>query len=58
MKKFRVEITDNGEKDVMYIIAPSLLEAKERLRNFCGEIPESLLIWSEVERIPKNQIPL
>lgn len=47
-----------AEDDVMYIQADSLSEAKERLKKFCGEIPESLLTWEPVpfESVPEGEL--
>lgn len=51
MKIFKVE----AQGDTMYIQAPSQLKAQERLEEMCGFIPEELLTWSEVKKLPKGE---
>jgi hypothetical protein len=45
----------DAEGDTVYIQARSEQEAKEILFSKMGEIPESLLSWSTVAKLPKDE---
>ena len=51
VKIFKVE----AEGDTMYIKRETLAEAKARLAEICGDIPPSLLKWTEVPKLPKGE---
>lgn len=50
-KIFRFEV----EGDTIYIQAPDKDAARKRLFIFTGEIPDSLLTWSEVDSLPEGE---
>lgn len=50
-KIFRVK----AQGDTLYIRAPTLDGAKLRLVEAMGVIPERLLSWSEVKKLPKGE---
>jgi hypothetical protein len=51
MKIFKVE----AQGDTLYILARTQEEAKIELSEKIGYIPESLLTWSEVKKLPKGE---
>jgi len=51
LKIFKCE----AQGDTVYIEAPNLDRAKVRLEQVMGKIPESLLKWSEVQKLPKGE---
>jgi hypothetical protein len=51
MKIFKVE----AQGDILYIQAPTKEDAHIQLSEKIGYIPESLLTWSEVKKLPKNE---
>jgi hypothetical protein len=44
-----------AEGDTLYIQAVDKASAGEYLREIMGDIPESLLKWSTVEKLPKGE---
>ena len=48
---FKVE----AQGDTLYIKAPTLEDAKLQLTEKIGPIPERLLKWSEVKKLPKGE---
>ena len=51
MKIFKAE----AQGDTMYIKAKDQADALRQLEEACGPIPSSLLTWSIVAKLPKNQ---
>ena len=51
MKIFRVEAMG----DVMYIQAKDILDAKKQLKLSCGDIPDRMLEWNEVDSKPDDE---
>jgi hypothetical protein len=51
MKIFKVE----AEGDVLYIQAPTKEDAHLQLTEKLGPIPNYLLKWSEVKKLPKGE---
>lgn len=51
MSLFKVEAMG----DVMYIEADDKTAAQKQLMDFCGDIPASMLKWSEVEELPDGE---
>lgn len=56
MKKliFKVE----AEGDTVYIFADSLIDAMEKFQGIMGDIPEDLLTWTQVDKVPAGEIAL
>ena len=52
MKIFKVE----AQGDTLYIRANHQSDAFRQLEEFSGPIPSELLTWSEVKKLPKNEI--
>ncbi len=50
-KIFKVE----AQGDTLYIQAPTQEDAHIQLSEKIGYIPESLLVWSEVKKLPKGE---
>jgi hypothetical protein len=50
-KIFKVE----AQGDTLYIQAPTQEDAKIELSEKIGYIPECLLTWSEVKKLPKGE---
>ena len=44
-----------AQGDIMYIGADNLNEAQRKLQQVCGPIPNSMVQWSEVPKLPKGQ---
>lgn len=51
LKIFKVQ----AEGDTMYIQAPTLQDARNKLKDKCGPIPESLLTWTRVDNLPEDE---
>ena len=51
MTIYKVEL----EGDEMYIEADTKEAAKARLKTFTGEIPDSLLTWTENVELPEDE---
>ena len=51
MKKFKFE----AEGDTVYVKGDSLEDAKRRFAKVFGEIPESFLTITEIEKLPKGE---
>lgn len=53
MKIFKCEAQD----DVLYFEAVNLSEAKQRLHDdpMMGDIPEELLTWTEIDKLPEGE---
>jgi len=54
LKIFKVEACD----DVVYVKAPTLRAAKAHITRVVGWVPKSLLTFTEVVSLPKNEIYL
>lgn len=52
MKFFKVE--EQGD-DTYYFQCESLGAAKLKLYDLCGYIPESLLLWTEIKKLPEEE---
>lgn len=48
---FKVE----AEGDTLYVAADSLDNAKKRFTEMIGEVPDSLVTWTEVDELPAGE---
>ena len=56
MSKSKLKIYKcDAQGDTVYIRATSEQQAREILFGSMGEIPDSLLTWSTIEKLPKNE---
>jgi len=51
MKLFKVE----AENDTVYFKAKSLEHAKEKFENICGDVPDSIVHWQEINELPEGE---
>jgi hypothetical protein len=51
VKIFKIE----AEGDTIYLQAETLAQAKVQLENKMGQIPEELLTWTEIKKLPKGE---
>ena len=45
-----------AQGDVLYFQAGDLAHAKEAFREMMGEVPESLLTWTQIDKLPDGEV--
>lgn len=55
MKIFKCETNAGFEHDTLYFSGACLSDAKKKLDNMCGEIPDDLITWTEVKTVPHGE---
>lgn len=56
MEIFEVIATASGEEiDTVYVQGINLSDAKERFKKVTGDIPESMMTWNKVDKLPKDE---